>query len=201
MLDDYKEVLKKMENSKSFFAMGYDINGYLLGLANSKETLNQLVSRHDLAGLVIDGDDSVDTSNNVSLDDSDIEVYAMKHLQLSVTREDIKQDLWDNRWLVGEFYYQGCRTVVSNCEVREMSTKELFGEDLGNLSLFTMKRGNLVLHVTRHQMCLETKQGLVKIHDSESDVDFKHLLNILYMIFDYEKNEEKASIKGALEKY
>ena len=201
MLEDYKEVLKKMENSKSFFAIGYGINGYLLGLANNEYSLRQLVSRYDIAGLIIDGDESVDTSNNVSLDDSNIEVYAMKHLQLSVTEEESKQDLWDNRWLVGEFYYQGCRTVLANCETREISTRELFGKESSSLSLFTMKRGNLVLHVTRHQMCLETKQGLVKIHDSESDVDFKHLLNILYMIFDYEKNEEKTVIKGALEKY
>src|SRR5690606_23530083 len=197
MITDFmREVRKQIlrDSSKKLKVVGYGKDDYFLGYATNTKELIRLLKNKKLSGIITDNTpkgsvcynfkDEVITINENVLTESDIIEYETEQLLLAggISAKDMESEIISNNMFVGYM----AKVFSEKEDLVNLNQIYVRYSKYKSLPLFhslTIKSDGLDLCVTKHQMSILTGSGLVKVHDTNRNIDAYELSKLINNLF------------------
>lgn len=197
----HKEICKELLVNGNI-VLGCNALGYLTGYASNPENLKRLLTVKDTRYVVVDNTDEGNLCFDLKEESisSDVDLlptlrevdYVTKQL-LVYSNSNIEflesELLYNNRltYRVREYLSENCKSVRS-----ELNVIHLENNYNGRLPIFrtmTIRIRNVEILFTAHQMSFLTSIGLIKVHDSTTNIDAIDLAELISNLFSVNKTE------------
>ncbi|PHE64405.1 hypothetical protein COF68_06095 [Bacillus toyonensis] len=192
----------KYEVSKHTKALFFDKDFYLVGIATSEESLSNLVSNKRSVGVVCDGTSKGNLVFTINNENSEETPYKTYRNGLEFALQEAKSNISSENELALRMKNNSTFVMImgsltnENVDLDAKLEHTVLKENVHPLHAVIVKVDNLKLSLTDMQMSFLTSYGVIKIHDSNKDVESEYIIKLLSSVL----RIKKTAVEEALNK-
>lgn len=192
----------KYEVSKHTKALFFDKDFYLVGIATSEESLSNLISNKRSVGVVCDGTSKGNLVFTVTNENSGKTPYITTRKGLDFALQEARSNITSENELALRMKNNSTFVMImgsltnENVDLNAKLDHTVLKENVHPLHAVMIEVDNLKLCLTDMQMSFSTSYGVIKIHDSNKDVESEYIIKLLSSVL----RIKKTAIEEALNK-